>query len=230
MSSIGAKPLTFEVGVATEDGRSYYQITSLLNSIHVPFVDILIGTPDPSIAPRLAKVPEQFPKNLKLVITTRRERLRVPGDNVSCIEDLGDDVAVAKQRIFSALYSFQDVDWFVVGIDPGERTGVAAFLGDHEVESSVAISVEDTLTRVAKLLDNAQGMRRVVKIGSGIPELAIEIARRLDLRYRRKLRIQLVDERGTSALRSNSGTSFETRDQRAAKLIAFREGKDYISV
>jgi hypothetical protein len=230
VSSIGAKPLTFEVGVATEDGRSYYQITSLLKSIHVPYVDIIIGTPDPSIPPRLATTPEQLPKNLKLVITTRRERLRVPGGNISCIEDLGEDVAVAKQRIFSALYSSHDADWFVVGIDPGERTGVAAFFGDHEVESSVAISVDDTLTRVEKLLDNAKGIRRIVRIGSGIPELAIEIARRLDLRYKKKLRIQLVDERGTSALSSRRGSYPETRDQKAAKLIAFREGEDYISV
>ena len=224
MSSIGARPGTrAEVGVATEDGRSYFRITSLLKRIHVPYVDIILSNPVAGIL----HATDQGSKGLKLIITTRKERLRVSGTNVACIEDLGDDVGIAKERIFSALYPLKDSDWFVVGIDPGERTGLVAYMNHVEVESSVLVSLEDTVSRVAKLIDNAPELRKVVKIGAGMPTLAREIAMRLDSRYRKQLKIQLVDERGTSALTSRKSEPAGTRDQRAAKLIAFREGRDY---
>lgn len=228
MSSIGARPVTkADVGVATEYGRSYYLITSFLNKIHVPYIDIILSEPVPSLDISLFSTPDEIAKNLKLVITTRKERLLFAGANIVCIEDLGDDVSVAKERLFSTLYPFKDNDWFVVGIDPGERTGLAAFMNHLEVESSVLVTLEDTVNRIAKLIDNAPQVKKVVKIGWGMPVLAEQIAKRLDSQYRQRLRIQLVDERGTSSLNANSKHRTGTRDQRAAKMIAFREGRDY---
>ena len=230
MSIIGARStVRAEVGVATENGKSYYNITSFLNRIHIPYVDIIldeISYPKPNRPS--ASIADYVAKELKLIITTRKERLQVSGKNVVCIEDLGEDIGVAKEKLLSLLYPSKETDWFVVGIDPGERTGMAAFMNQLEVESTVLGSVEDTVLRVAKLIDNAPRIRKVVKIGSGMPMLAEQIARRLDSQYRQKLHIQLVDERGTSTLNSRGHGRIGTRDQRAAKLIAFREGKDYL--
>ena len=164
-----------------------------------------------------------------LIITTRRERLQIAG-NVVCLEDLGDDPALAKQKLLAILYPLKESDWFVVGIDPGERTGLAAFMNQVEVESAVFRSIEETLLRVQALLDNAPNIRKMVKIGAGIPKLADKLAAGLGSKYDpKKVRIQLVDERGTSSLYRSGKNRFLTRDQRAAKLIAFREGIDYFS-
>ena len=228
MRCIGARSLIrARVGVATQSGRAYYQITSFLKQVRIPYVDVIPDAQRLSMHKNNCSAP-LCNSNL-LIITTRRERLQIAG-NVVCLEDLGDDAGLAKQKLFSILYPLKESDWFVVGIDPGERTGLAAFMNQVEVESAVFRSIEDTLTRVQALLDNAPNMRKMVKIGAGMPKLADKLATDLGSKYDpEKVRIQLVDERGTSSLYRSGKNSFLTRDQRAAKLIAFREGIDYFS-
>lgn len=188
-----------------------------------PFADVLLG--EESI--KLLDSQAFTDHNLKIIITTRKERLRLPGSNIVCVEDLGDDVGLAKEKLFSMLYPPRPNDWFVVGIDPGERTGIAAFINHREIESSVLPTFEATVARVSALIDNAPDVRKIVKIGSGNLLVARTIARHLDARYRGHVKIQLVNESGTSVLRRKSNSVRGTRDQRAAKLIAFRDGQDY---
>ncbi|MDA4111275.1 MAG: hypothetical protein OK439_01960, partial [Thaumarchaeota archaeon] len=68
-----------------------------------------------------------------------------------------------------------------------------------------------------------------VKIGSGNPSLARRIAIILRAKHKDDIRIQFVDESGTSALtrKMTKGKRYGTRDQRAAQLIAYREGQDF---
>ena len=148
-------------------------------------------------------------------------------NNIVCEEDLGDDVGLAKEKLISILYPPKPNDWFVVGIDPGERTGVAAFINHREVESSVFPTIEATLARVSALVDNAPDVRKIVKIGCGNIYLARRIARTLGTRYRDGVEINLVNESGTSVLKRKGNFVQGTRDQRAARLIAFRDGQHY---
>jgi hypothetical protein len=232
VGSIGGRSFSrAEIGVATSSGRSYYAIASLLKRARIPFVDVPLGVSKIS-SQDFAKAPS-FPlgsvsSRLKLIITTRKERLQVLADEVVCIEDLGEDYGTARQRLLSVLHPQKQTDRFVVGIDPGQRTGIAAFMNHIEIESDVLGSIDDTILRTKRLLDNASGMKRIVKIGSGIPQLAERIASDLDSSYKNNpIRIQLVDERGTSSLYANGKGRSGTRDQRSARLIAFREGRDY---
>jgi hypothetical protein len=236
VGSIGVRSLTLaEVGVATESGRHYYAITSLLKRARIPYVDLLFHDYHP-IARRFAGtrrsayIYDDQSKKLKLVITTRRERLQIPGSGVICIEDLGDDIDIAKQKLLAILHPLKESDKFIVGVDPGERTGIAAFMNHVEVNSAVVISIEDAIAQVRRLLDNAPRVSRIVKIGAGMPLLAEKIAFGLDSFYGQdqQIKIQLVDERGTSSLYARGKAHWGTRDQRSAKLIAFREGRDYI--
>ena len=230
MRNIGAKsPPRPEVGIATNDGKSYYRMTSLLNRIGLPYVDVII---DGQFSQQIAHLSSRMisKEDLKVIITTRRERLLLQDCNMVCIEDLGDDVGVAKEKLLSFLHQFRETDCFVIGIDPGERTGMVALINQLEVESSVLSSAEETVSRVALLLDNAPPVRKIVKIGAGMPRLAESIANRLESTYGRGLRIQFVDERGTSTLNSRSPNRMGTRDQRAAKLIALRQGRDYTRI
>jgi hypothetical protein len=221
------------VGVATSNGRSYYAITSLLKRSHIPYVDVIPNVLNLKILER-ESVPlnGQFSKKLKLIITTRKERLEVIGSQVVCIEDLGEDFGLGKQRLLALLYPLKATDRFVVGIDPGERTGIAAFMNHIEIDSDVSGSIEDTIMRAKRLLDNAPKIQKIVKIGCGMPRLAEKIASSLDdlCRSNGDVRIQLVDERGTSSLYASGKSRGKTRDQHSAKLIAFRDGRDYFPI
>lgn len=232
MRSIGIRSAEPEVGVATENGKSYYTITSLLKSTQIPYTDVLLHEYSHSDSIKSSSLSNDLAaKRLRLIITTRREKLLVSGKSVVCIEDLGEDYGLAKQRLLSILYPLKETDKFVVGIDPGERTGIAAFMNQIEVDSAVLGSMQDTIDRTRRLLDNAPKVTRIVKIGVGIPSLAEQIAEALKVVYRSdEIRIQLVDERGTSSLYSRGKLRTRTsRDQQSAQLIAFREGQDYSS-
>jgi hypothetical protein len=235
VGSIGVRSLSrAEVGVATSSGKSYYAITSLLKRARIPYVDVLLGADEGKSENRIKNsllLSHYEISPLKLVITTRKERLQVLANEVLCIEELGEDLGIARQKILSILHPLKESDRFVVGIDPGQRTGIAAFMNHIEVDSDVLVSIDDTVSRTKRLLDNAPKMKRIVKIGSGMPLLAEKIASSLGSLYtdRDQIRIQLVDERGTSSLYANGKSQFRTRDQRSAKLIAFREGRDYVS-
>jgi hypothetical protein len=220
-----------EVGVSTSNGRAYYSITSLLKRIGLSYVDIIPANLSGLFLGGSTNNQMYFDGNVKVIITTRRERLQFFDSNVLCVEDLGDDVGIAREKILPFIYPARPTDWFIVGIDPGKRTGVAAFMNRREVESSVIQTFEGTIARVCALIDNAPEIRKIIKIGAGNALLAKKIASILESRYHDSVRIQLVNESGTSSLsRKRNRLSFErteTRDQRAAKMIAFRDGQDY---
>jgi hypothetical protein len=222
-----------EVGISTSNGRAYYDITALLKRAGLRYVDIIAGN-SPMVSTADHGTQLFYDGNVKVVITTRRERVQFFDSNVLCIEDLGDDVGIAREKIFPYLYPAKPTDWFIIGIDPGKRTGIAAFMNHRQVESSVIQSMEGTIARVFALIDNAPPVRKIVKIGSGNAVLAKKIAQLLHSRYHSAVRIQLVNESGTSALSHKRGRltfgRLETRDQRAARMIAFREGQDYLRV
>ncbi|MDG6922980.1 MAG: hypothetical protein JRN67_06790 [Nitrososphaerota archaeon] len=215
-----------EIGVATSSGKAYYQISTLLKLNGLSYADIMIASDSNAKNETLLFT---SPENCeyKLIITTRKERSRFPGTNVVCLEDLGNDVGIAKERLFSVMYHPGPEDWFIIGIDPGERTGVAAFLNHREIESSVFATPQEAMARVVVLIDNAPRIRKIVKIGSGNMKLARSIAKTLESEYRGRIKISLVNESGTSVLRRRNDSLRGTRDQRAAKLIAFREGQDH---
>ncbi len=211
------------VGVATSSGRAYFRISNLMKRTGIPFVDVVI-TGDRGDD---ASLPFTAFRDYSLVITTRKERIQFQSDNIVCEEDIGDDVGLAKQKLISLLYPVRSTDTFVVGIDPGKRTGLAAFLNQREIESTVFMTQEATLARVSALVDNAPGVRKVVNIGAGNPYLALNLARMIEEKYKTLVEINLVNESGTSNLRRRNRLVAGTRDQRAARLIAFRTGVRY---
>ena len=219
-----------EVGVATSNGKAYYSITSLLKKMGIPYVDVILGNaPFIQVNRSSSFQAGSSNRDVRLIITTRKERLQLYGPNVICVEDLGDDPGLAREKVFSLLHPPKPTDWFIVGIDPGERTGVAVFLNHREVESTVFQDLGKMIDRIGALIRNAPDIRKVVKIGAGNRTLASKIALILKSEHKEDVRIQLVDESGTSVLkrRRMKGKYVGTRDQRAAKMIAYRDGQDF---
>lgn len=216
-----------EILVATSNGRAYYRIVLLLKKIGMPFMDLILYPQFTTLSSHSGCVEDYLNQSRKVIITTRRERIEFCGNNVLCIEDLGDDVGVAKEKLFASLYPYKSSDCLVIGVDPGQRTGIAAFMNHREVESTVVPTVEMTVGRIAALIDNAPRIRKIVKIGLGKRDLANKIASLLEARYGNAIFIQLVNESGTTSSGRHGHANGETKDQRAAKLIAFREGNGF---
>ncbi len=201
-----------EIAVATLDGRAYYKIMKMLREIGMQFDDVKPG--------------ESLSPNIKLVITTEKEKNLIDFESVLSIEELGEDPYIFEEKIIKHLYSDIE-DSIIIGIDPGKRIGIAVYYGQKEVIGEVLNSVDETIAKIIKLIDNTHAKKKIIRIGDGKPKMAENIADQLSGRLKDAI-IELVDERGTSSLSKAKPNKKVSRDQRSAMIIALRQGKKYV--
>jgi hypothetical protein len=199
-----------EVAIATLDGRAYFFMSSLLKSMGIPFKSL---TPN-----------EQIDKHVKLVLSTRKERPLIPFDPVLCVEDLDGELATAKILYMVKKNVGESV--YIVGIDPGVRIGISAFYLGDEVYSCVAYSTVRAANIVSKLLRSAPTKKKIVRIGDGNIDVALKIAETLVEEFGKQIRIEIVDEAGTTSLAKSKPNKRSVKDLRSARLIALRRGRE----
>lgn len=168
---------------------------------------------------------QNFNPSVKLVITTEKERNLINHEKVLSLEELSKDPYLAKEKIIDNLYSNSD-ESIIIGIDPGKRTGMVVYYRQRELMGDVLSSIDETITKVVKLVSNTHAKKRIVRIGNGEPDMAEKIANELSKSLKNVI-IELVDERGTSSLSKIKPNKKVARDQRSAMLIALRQGKRY---
>lgn len=200
-----------EIAVTTLDGRAYYKITSILKEIGLKFDNVMLG--------------QTFSPNVKLVITTEKEKSLINHERVLSLEELGKDIYLAKEKIIDNLYSNGD-ESIIIGIDPGKRIGMAAYYRQRELMSDVSNSIDEIISKVVRLISITHVKRKIIRIGNGEPDVAERIANELLKRLKDAI-IELVDERGTSSLSKIKPSKKLVRDQRSAMIIALRQGKRY---
>jgi hypothetical protein len=188
--------------VSTADGGSYYAIVSRLRSAGLPFLSLL---------------PADDSRECGLVITTRKEAALFASPTFS-LEDLDESPDVARGQILSRLSEGEET--LLVGLDPGSRIGVAAFLGDARLAARTFNSKKGACNWVANLLEKVPSKRSVVRVGDGDPGTARWLADELASRVPVAL-VEIVDESGTSRTKRARGLQ---RDQGSAAKIAFRKG------
>ena len=198
-----------EVAVATLDGRAYFFISNLLKSMGIRFRSL---TPN-----------EQIDEHVKLVLSTRKERHLIPFDRVLCVEDLDSELAAAKILYMVKEPAGESV--YIVGIDPGVRIGISAFYLGDEVYSCVVYSAVRAANIVSKLLKSAPAKKKIVRIGDGNIKVALKIAEALAEEFGKQIRIEIVNEAGTTTLASKPNKRC-VKDLRAARLIALRQGRE----
>jgi hypothetical protein len=192
--------------VATADSRAYYSVLSRLRNTDLRFTSVN---------------PSDVTERCDLIVTTRAE-LKVFEDKAVAIEDLDDDPLIMKGQIVSRLCNVKRD--LLIGIDPGSRIGFAIYYGDSELAGLTFNSIDNLRKFIAKTFRKIPNSGVVVKIGDGSPRLAQTIAKMVT-EVVLGARIEIVDERGTSA-RTPEGGRFK-RDQNAAAKIAFRKGISY---
>ena len=202
-----------KVAVATLRGRPYYNITCALRQMELQF---------DSLSPEQAAQ-----SNAKLIITTRDEADMINRKGAVMLDtELDKYHAIVKAKIMRNIMGERADDQLTIGIDPGSRIGISAIYLHQEIASAVESSPKDAIDHVSAMLGGIESRKKVVKIGDGNILMARQIAHTLKMKFRDKVDVEIVDERGTS--QNAEANRRGARDRLSARTIAFRSGESFI--
>ena len=190
--------------VVTADGRAYYELVSRVRRAGLPFFSLSPG---------------DACDGCDLVLTTRAEANQFKTATM-VLEDFDTNDDVVRGSIISRLSGGETM--LLVGLDPGSRIGMAAFLGETRLASRTFNSKSGACNDVVHLIEGVSVSRTTVRIGDGDPTLASWLADNLASRLPGTV-VEIVDESGTSQ-KSVDGLQ---KDQGSAARIAFRKGEQF---
>lgn len=203
-----------KVAVATVHGRPYYNIIRALRLMELQF---------DSLSPQ-----EAAGSNAKVIITTQDEACIINNKGTIMIDtELEKYPAISKAKILRSIIGERVIDdQLTIGIDPGSRIGISAIYLHHEIASEVVeSSPQDAISQVAAMLGGIDSSKKVVRIGDGNIAMATQIARMLKMKFKDGIRIEIVDEHGTSLPQNTDANRRGARDRSSARAIAFRSGR-----
>jgi len=188
------------IGILTRDFAVYYDLVKALRERGIPFASLVEGA--------------EVPPNIGVVLTTAAEAPRIPHPRVITYSTTADTLEAAL-RALTGKDRYRRV---TVGIDPGERPGIAV-LGDGQVLATRHADRPEAVPElVARLLSDLSYETVRVRIGHGAPSMRDRIINGL---VGLALPLELVDETSTTPL--NPKTPSE-RDIHAAQAIALARG------
>lgn len=188
------------LGLLTANFSVYYDLVQALRARGVPFVPLAPGEP--------------IPIQVGVVVTTAEEAHAVDHPLVVPFTTPDDTIAEAL-RMLHAPGPFRTC---VIGIDPGERPGVAVLADGRVLRLVHARTPEAVQDVVHHVLSTLPAERFVVRIGNGAPTFRDRI---LNTIGGVDATLELVDERRSTP--SDYGTPAE-RDTGAATNIALTPG------
>lgn len=202
--------MTEKIAVATVSGKAYYHLVNALKARGVAFLSL---TPYESI-----------PVNIKVVITTEKERKLINHPNAIVFEEATDPATIVTEAI-RRTKGKRNPDTITIGVDPGKSFGMAVLSNGTVLERTVHSSVTQTINAVFDVLTNNSATRYTVKVGNGAPEYATELLSRLDEALPKDVEIEIVSEAGTSRFAKDAVHPRGLRDALSAVKIAERRGR-----
>ena len=199
-----------KIAVATISGKAYYKLVNELKAKGLPFLSL--------------KPWDNIPLDVKVVITTRKERPSITHPNVLIFKDEEDPAKVIDEaiRIVQGKQSYEKI---TVGIDPGKTFGVA-ILGDGNVLQTINCSrLKETIDAVLKTVQKVPATSCVVKVGDGVPVYTKELLHGLDESLPEGVILETVSEAGTSHFVKETAHLRGLKDAMSAIKIAGRNGK-----
>ena len=200
------------IAVATVSGKAYYIIVSELKKKHVSFLSL---TPN-----------ERIPIQIKVVITTEKERPLIKHERVLIFEDGMEPEALVNQA-FRVVQGKERYRKIVIGVDPGGVFGLAVLADGKVVQTENCFSVEETSDKIKSILKNFKSDSATsisVKIGDGVLEYKDDLLQTLDKMLPSNVVLQSVREAGTNRYMSETKHRRGLRDIVSAVKIAGRNG------
>jgi len=200
-----------KIAIVTVSGKAYYLLVNELKKRNVLFLSL---TPDDNI-----------PIDVKIVITTKKERSKITHDNVLIYGEEKNPAEVVDEAI-RMVKGKRNYEKLVIGVDPGKTFGVAV-LGDGKIlETKSCTSLSETVDTIKDVLNRTPTIHTTIRIGSGAPSYAEELWHHLNNALPENIVIESVREEGTSKfLRGENSYRRGKRDANSAIKIGQRQGK-----
>jgi hypothetical protein len=199
-----------KVAVATVKGKAYFLIVNQLREHSIPFVNLVPGEPVPS--------------EVKIVITTEREKHLVSHEKILVLPEDGElDCLVDEvKRVLQGKEAYEKI---IIGVDPGGAIGLAVIADGKVIEENNCFSTQELVNCLAKTVKNVNFSLTnvVIKIGDGVP-LYREIVENLDNALPLPVELEVVNEKGTNQPVKKAGRSRKVRHISSAIRIAERKG------
>lgn len=203
-----------QIAVATVSGKAYYIIVNELKKMNIPFL---------SLTPY-----EPIPFEIKVVITTEKERPLINHEKVLAFKDEMDPQALINQALQHV--EGRTYEKIVIGVDPGEILGLAILADGKVIKTGNCFSIKETLIEIKSVLKNLKDVKAssiAVKIGDGIPEYKEKLLHALDKILPSNVILESVSEAGTNRYISEAKHRRGLRDIVSAIKIARRTGNKY---
>jgi hypothetical protein len=198
------------VAIATVQGKVYFLIVNELREQNIPFVCLVPGEP--------------VSDSVRLVITTEQEKNLVKHEKILVFRGEGelDNLIGEVKRILLGKEAFEKI---VIGIDPGEATGLAVVADGKVIEEGNCYSTQEVINTITKTIKNVNFSQTAVsvKIGNGVPVYK-ELLEALDQALPLQVALEVVGEAGTNKPLKENGHSRGIRHISSAIRIAGRTG------
>lgn len=187
--------------VVTEDFTLYHAVVGELRERAATFT-----TAEPG---------EDLPERAEVVVSAAEDKVSYPDANVGHVTTTADDARAGVEDALGLLRSADDRT--VVGVDPGERPGIAVLSGETVV-TAYHVPVSDTVETIRS--EVATEPDALVRIGDGARLHGARLVNELD-----DVAVELVDETGTTPSLGTGATGKGMADVLAAANIARMEGE-----
>ncbi len=202
-----------KVAIATVNGKAYFLLVNEMKERNVDFFSVVPGEP--------------VPAEVKVVITTEQEKTQVNYDRVLIFKNQTDPSAIVDEAL-KILQGKEEYDKVVVGIDPGEVTGMAVIADGKVIITKACFSIQETLNEVKATIANLNlaQTKALVKIGNGV-QIFKELLIAFDSLLPSEVVLEVVSETGTNKPTGLYKQRRGLRDITSAIRIAGREGFTY---
>ncbi|MGQ9640730.1 MAG: hypothetical protein ACUVUF_01210 [Candidatus Bathycorpusculaceae bacterium] len=201
-----------KIAVATVSGKAYYLIVNELKKRNLPFL---------SIIPK-----EPIPIEIKVVITTEKERNQINHDKVLVFQEDTEPEATVSEAV-RILEGRETYERIVIGVDPGEVFGLAVLADGKVIKTENCFSVEETLEKIKTTLKNIENTAATsvsIKVGDGVRIYKERLLEALDEELPLNVVLESVREAGTNRHLSDNKHRRGLRDIVSAIRIAGRSG------
>lgn len=201
-----------KVAVATVQGKAYFLIVNALKENNISFFSLVPGEPVPS--------------EVKLVITTKKEKPQVSFGNVLVFSS-EDELDSLMSAVTMRLQGKEAYEKMVIGVDPGEVVGVAVIADGRVVDRANCLGTREAVKKIKSILKNVNLSATAVKIkvGNGVPTYH-EIIEELDEALPSMVVLEVVSEVGTNLPLSKRSRGL--KHITSATRIAARTGNIYL--
>lgn len=199
-----------KVAVATVNGKAYFHVVNMLKENGLPFFSLLPG--------------DVVPAEVKVVITTQQEKPKISFRRVLVFTS-EDDLDSLMSQVTISLQGKERYEKMVVGVDPGEVTGVAVIADGKLVDKANCLSTREVVIKLKSILKNVNLSATPVKIKIGNGATYKELIETLDNTLPENVTLEVVSEAGTNLPLNKRGRG--VRHITSASRIAARAGYIY---